>query len=392
MRKKVEPKILVVLSDLHCGSTVGLLPPGFTAQDGNEIRQNRYQEWLWECWTDATGDYFRRHVGDEPFVLLLNGDLIEGIHAKSNPMGLWLNLKNLLLKRKDLSGLVIADGQILDLGGKTISVTKPIRLGKLAGIQNGTIDGTALAKFDSGLQLVGYGAWVSNVKFYGGSYNGLAKVFANNCILDRCTILPKTGWGIQVLGADQCTIRGLKLSNSRRGGVYWGSGVGYPSGKEECNDCILENSDLVNSDEEALVRANTAQNLIIRECRIDNTGCRVGKEALQLRGRSGVVHACKVYGSTSSGQQPNGVKQAAKFVFSDCTIYGYNSVEAGGDITFDNCELINRPTWNGYTLKTQGNGTVIACQSAAVQTPFLSPIWTLGFQASLLVVRRERPG
>lgn len=77
---KKAPQILVVLSDLHCGSTVGLLPPGFTAADGNEIRQNRYQEWLWACWTDATGDYFRRMVGDEPFVLLLNGDLIEGNH------------------------------------------------------------------------------------------------------------------------------------------------------------------------------------------------------------------------------------------------------------------------------------------------------------------------
>lgn len=77
---KKQPQILVVVSDLHCGSTVGLLPPGFIAADGNEIRQNRYQEWLWECWLDATGDYLRRMVGDDPFVLLINGDVIEGNH------------------------------------------------------------------------------------------------------------------------------------------------------------------------------------------------------------------------------------------------------------------------------------------------------------------------
>jgi hypothetical protein len=80
MRKKVDPKILVVISDTHCGSKVGLLPPGISDQDGNELKQNLYQQWLWECWLDATGDYFRRIVGDEPFVLLLNGDLVEGNH------------------------------------------------------------------------------------------------------------------------------------------------------------------------------------------------------------------------------------------------------------------------------------------------------------------------
>lgn len=77
---KKQPQILVILSDLHCGSTVGLLPPEFDLQDGNRIQHNKYQAWLWQCWMDATGDYFRRHVGNDPFVLLLNGDLVEGNH------------------------------------------------------------------------------------------------------------------------------------------------------------------------------------------------------------------------------------------------------------------------------------------------------------------------
>ena len=46
-------KTAVIISDLHCGSTVGLLPPDFSTEEGNEIRQNPLQKWLWECWIYA---------------------------------------------------------------------------------------------------------------------------------------------------------------------------------------------------------------------------------------------------------------------------------------------------------------------------------------------------
>ena len=50
-----KSELLVVVSDLHCGSDVGLLPPSSNLSTGNTIGigKNYAQEWLWDCWTDA---------------------------------------------------------------------------------------------------------------------------------------------------------------------------------------------------------------------------------------------------------------------------------------------------------------------------------------------------
>ena len=68
-----------IISDLHVGSTKGLLNPGFTTLEGNEIKLNAMQEWLWLCWERAN-NFIDEQVGDEPFALVVNGDVIEGIH------------------------------------------------------------------------------------------------------------------------------------------------------------------------------------------------------------------------------------------------------------------------------------------------------------------------
>lgn len=77
-----EPKPIrkiVVLSDLHVGSTKALLQPGFTTLEGNKISLNAMQEWLWLCWLKAN-NFIEEQVGDEPFALVINGDIVEGIH------------------------------------------------------------------------------------------------------------------------------------------------------------------------------------------------------------------------------------------------------------------------------------------------------------------------
>jgi hypothetical protein len=78
-KKKVRPRLVVVLADIHSGSTMSLIPPGFETHEGNVIRPNAVQLWLWECWLDA-----QRWVGSvtagDPYALVLNGDLIEGDH------------------------------------------------------------------------------------------------------------------------------------------------------------------------------------------------------------------------------------------------------------------------------------------------------------------------
>jgi hypothetical protein len=75
-------RALVVLSDLHIGSTVALLPPGFVTMEGNAIGQTPLQSWLWECW-EQSNQWIAETLGKSPYGLVLNGDLIEGLHHRT---------------------------------------------------------------------------------------------------------------------------------------------------------------------------------------------------------------------------------------------------------------------------------------------------------------------
>lgn len=63
-----------VVSDLHCGSIFGMLPPNFLTSDGVPKLQNAGQEYLWQCW-NATIDYFKKSKVD---AIVINGDVIDG--------------------------------------------------------------------------------------------------------------------------------------------------------------------------------------------------------------------------------------------------------------------------------------------------------------------------
>lgn len=75
-RVSSPPKRVVVVSDMHCGSTRGLCPPNYRTLDGNPIRLNPVQQWLWTSYTHFVG-VARRYA---PYALVVNGDAIEGIH------------------------------------------------------------------------------------------------------------------------------------------------------------------------------------------------------------------------------------------------------------------------------------------------------------------------
>lgn len=83
-KKSSRPQLLVVVSDLHCGSTVGLMPPDSENMAGNTLGfgSNHHQRWLWECWQDAQAQVAKL-AGDDPLALLINGDATEGIHHRS---------------------------------------------------------------------------------------------------------------------------------------------------------------------------------------------------------------------------------------------------------------------------------------------------------------------
>lgn len=70
---------LVVISDIHCGSSVALCPPDFTTTEGQKVGLNKYQQWAWAQWLDFQDWVFK----GGKYTLVLNGDLIEGIHHRS---------------------------------------------------------------------------------------------------------------------------------------------------------------------------------------------------------------------------------------------------------------------------------------------------------------------
>jgi len=74
-----DETLLLAVSDLHCGSTVGLTPPDYPLLDDGAWKLNRVQDWIWQQWSGFVS-WAKTYADDRPLVLLLNGDLIEGLH------------------------------------------------------------------------------------------------------------------------------------------------------------------------------------------------------------------------------------------------------------------------------------------------------------------------
>ena len=77
-----RPICLLLASDTHCGSTIGLCPPeGVRTDDGQEILPSKVQLWLWDCWVKVHQQYdaIARDLKAERWGVL-NGDLVDGDH------------------------------------------------------------------------------------------------------------------------------------------------------------------------------------------------------------------------------------------------------------------------------------------------------------------------
>ena len=77
----MKTDLAVIVSDLHCGSVVGLAPPSTETEHGNKIGfgNNLHQEWLWNNWQSAIKQV-RKIIGKSQAVLFVNGDATEGVH------------------------------------------------------------------------------------------------------------------------------------------------------------------------------------------------------------------------------------------------------------------------------------------------------------------------
>ena len=67
-------KKILVISDLHINSTVALMPPIVYLDDGQEVKQNKGQKWLWNNWLDL----LEKVDTIKPDILIVNGDAVEG--------------------------------------------------------------------------------------------------------------------------------------------------------------------------------------------------------------------------------------------------------------------------------------------------------------------------
>lgn len=74
-------KLLIQISDTHCGSDVGLAPPEITLRSGNKITfgDNLHQQWLWQNWNHGV-EWVRRIIGKDRAALAMVGDATEGVH------------------------------------------------------------------------------------------------------------------------------------------------------------------------------------------------------------------------------------------------------------------------------------------------------------------------
>jgi hypothetical protein len=79
---------VLVVSDLHCGSIYGMMPPDFATSAGAPMIQNVGQKYLWECWLNLC-----QRVSELPiFAVVVNGDSIEGEERRAKGAELCLSL------------------------------------------------------------------------------------------------------------------------------------------------------------------------------------------------------------------------------------------------------------------------------------------------------------
>jgi len=80
----VSREVWAVVSDLHCGSTLGLCPEsGVPLDDGGWYKPSDAQVKLWHCWLDYWATVQERLRPDDKLIVLINGDAFDGDHHRT---------------------------------------------------------------------------------------------------------------------------------------------------------------------------------------------------------------------------------------------------------------------------------------------------------------------
>lgn len=74
----------VVVSDLHVGCQVGLCPYyGARMDEGGAYKPNAVQRKMWLWWQDFWRNYVPRFTDGQPYAVVINGDILDGVHHGS---------------------------------------------------------------------------------------------------------------------------------------------------------------------------------------------------------------------------------------------------------------------------------------------------------------------
>lgn len=74
--------LLLVLADIHAGSTASVCLPDFQVTDGGQYRINAAQKWLWVQWNECQ-EWWKGISRRRKFGVVINGDAVEGDHHRS---------------------------------------------------------------------------------------------------------------------------------------------------------------------------------------------------------------------------------------------------------------------------------------------------------------------
>lgn len=84
-KQKTDPsRNIVVVSDLHVGCKLALChPDGATLDDGGVYKPSPIQRKVWDLWQEFWNEWVPAATHGEPYVVVMNGDGIDGVHHNS---------------------------------------------------------------------------------------------------------------------------------------------------------------------------------------------------------------------------------------------------------------------------------------------------------------------
>lgn len=76
-------KNIVVISDTHFGCKLAICPPKVILDEGGIYKQSNAQKVIWSHWQYFWNDFVPSVCGNDDFIVVHNGDVIDGVHHNS---------------------------------------------------------------------------------------------------------------------------------------------------------------------------------------------------------------------------------------------------------------------------------------------------------------------